>query len=303
MAFNEGFLQYPVVDIWAYKFKNLLNDSFPQQTFPNRSMSIYNIIDASQPYIYKKKGFLRTLTGFTRDFFKFKLGAVFLRFGVILGFKEDPYNTFNWIINTVKGSKTKLSIFFLLGESINFSEGTNSRREHFKMLIKKVSDYKQSGLIFSIASLKDFSTLKKEKEKLESITNRSLANTMNTQYLVSLPENYRNLVELEIERDFTMVFEDNVGFRAGSCTPFLFYDLDYEIVTPLIIHPIALTTKSLHKKRDTKRVKIVNNIKNSVENVNGTFSIIFTNRDFSKIKKNKTWRDLFSSLSGVSTMN
>jgi len=301
LAFKEDFLQYPVVDIWAYKFKELLKTTFPQLSFTKRAMTVYNIIDASQPFIYKQKGALRSCIGFAKDLFKFKLRAVFTRSGVLFGFKEDSYDTFDWIINKVKDSTTKLSIFFLLGESINFNEGTNARREQFKMLIKTVSDYKQVGLIFSIASLKKFDILKKEKQQLEHITNRGLISSMNTQYLVSLPENYRNLVELEVERDFTMVFENKIGFRAGSCTPFLFYDLDYEIVTPLIIHPLAITTKALQGKRDTEKVKKVNAILNSVKSVDGTFSIVFTNRDFSSIKRNRVWRNLFSNLTGKNT--
>ena len=298
LAFKEGFLQYPVVDIWAYKFKELLQTTFPHLSFTKRQMTVYNIINASQPFIYKYKGALRTFIGFSSDLFKFRLRAVFTRIGVLFGFKEDPYNTFDWIIKRVKDSSTKLSIFFLLGESINFHEGTNTRRDHFKMLIKNVSDYKPVGLTFSIASLKDFNILKKEKQQLENITNRTLVSSMNTQYLVSLPENYRHLVELEIERDFTMVFENNIGFRGGSCTPFLFYDLDYEIVTPLIIHPLAITTKALNGKRDTEKVKQVRGILDAVKSVNGTFSIVFTNMDFSSNKKNKIWRNLFSNLSG-----
>ncbi len=297
LAFKEGFLQYPVVDIWAYKFKTLLIANFEQLSFPHKSMSIYNLIDASQPYIYEQKGVLRTITGFSKDFFKFRLNAVFNRFAVLFGFKDDPYNTFEWIINTVKKSSTKLSIFFLLGESLNFNEGINSRRRTFKMLIKIISDYKQSGLVFSAEALKSFKFLKKEKQQLESITNRNLECSMNSEYLVSLPENYRNLVELEIKRDCTMVFENELGFRAGTCTPFLFYDLDYEIVTPLIIHPIALTTKALINKKDPEKISNINNVKDAVNKVNGTFSMIFRNSDFYSIKVNRVWRNLFTTLS------
>lgn len=117
---------------------------------------------------------------------------------------------------------------------------------------------------------------------------------MNSQYLVNLPEIYRNLVELEIERDFTMVYENTVGFRAGSCTPFLFYDLDYEINTPLIIHPLALTTIAMQDKKDSVKIYEVKKIIASVKEVNGTFSMFFTNKDFTPISKNKVWRALFT---------
>ena len=54
-----------------------------------------------------------------------------------------------------------------------------------------------------------------------------------------------------------MGYPDTIGFRASTCTPFLFYDLDFEVQTPLMIHPYQLMdfsllkhTSFLDKKRD-----------------------------------------------------
>jgi len=297
LAYKEKFLQYPMVDIWAYKFKELLVKTFPQIQFAERKMIFHNLVDASQPFAYKQKGFLRSISGFFKDVFKFKIRNAITRCGVVLGFKEDPFNNFDWIIQTVKGHKTKLTLFFLLGEAINFIEGTNSKREKFKLLIKTVSDYKQVGLIFSKESLKNYEFLKKEKKQLEKITNRDLVSSMNTQYMLSLPDNYRNLIELEVEKDFSMVYENQSGFRASSCTPFLFYDLDYEIVSPLLIHPIALTTLALNGQKESEVTQVIEDLIASVKKVNGTFSMVFTNRDFNSKKINKKWRHLFVRLS------
>jgi hypothetical protein len=150
------------------------------------------------------------------------------------------------------------------------------------------------GLIFSFNSLKDYEMLKSEKRRMQEITNRSLASSMNSEFLVNLPDIYRHLVELEVKRDFTMVFRDTVGFRAGTCTPFLFYDLDYEIKTPLIIHPAAMTTLAFQKKYTSDIEKTVNNTIKTVAEVNGTFTMVFSNRDFSSTENNKLWRSIFS---------
>ena len=129
---------------------------------------------------------------------------------------------------------------------------------------------------------------------MEEMTNRSLSSSMNAQFLVSLPDIYGNLIELEVQKDFTMVYDDTVGFRAGTCTPFLFYDLDTEIKTPLMIHPIAMTTYAFEGKFESEIKKTVDTVFNSVENVNGTFSMLFSNKDFSASERNKIWRSLFS---------
>lgn len=296
IAFKNNFLQEPLVDIWALKFKDVLLQSFPDLEFPLKKTTYHSIVNASHPSLYKNKGLLRSTLGYFNDLFSFNLKNIFKRSGVIFGFRKDPFNTFNWIINTVKKSKNKLTVFFLLGDSQNFENSTNSQRVPFKLLIKNVADYKEVGLLFSYDSLKNTKILNEEKEKMESITNRTLTCSMYDDYFVSLPNNYRNLIELEILNDYTMVYENIIGFRASTCTPFLFYDLDYEIVTPLLIHPIAMTTKGFDKITTSKKAGIINNIKNSVENVNGTLSIIFYNYNFMNIKSNTIWKSLFSEL-------
>jgi hypothetical protein len=296
IAFKAGFLEDPVVDIWAYKFKDLLIQTFPDIKFSIKKPIIHTIINANQPLLYKHKGLLRTIIGFFNDLFSFKLKSIFDRSIVLFGIRKDPFNTFNWIIDSVKNSKSKLTVFFLLGASKNFEESLNSQKKSFKLLIKNVSDYQEIGLIFSDEALKNLVVLNEEKEKLEAITNRTLGRSMNNDYLVSLPHNYRNLIELEIASDYTMVYEDVIGFRASTCSPFLFYDLDYEIVTPLKIHPIALTTKGLNKVSTSKKIDFVQKKLESVKQVNGTFSMVFYNYNFVKSRRNTILKTLFSEI-------
>ena len=296
IAFKAGFLQDPVVDIWAYKFKDLLLQTFPDIKYSARKPCVHTIINASQPLLYRNKGLLRILIGFFNDLFSFNLKSIFDRSSVLFGFRKDPFNTFNWIINSVKKSKSSLTVFFLLGASKIFEESLNSQKESFKLLIKNVSDYQEIGLIFSDEALNSLAVLNEEKEKIEAITNRTLRRSMNNEYLVSLPHNYRNLIELEIATDFTMVYENVIGFRASTCSPFLFYDLDYEIVTPLKIHPISLTTKGLNKTPTSKKTETIQKMMESVKKVNGTFSMIFDNYNFMNSKKNTVLKTIFSEI-------
>ncbi|MDN3724323.1 hypothetical protein QRD02_08000 [Aequorivita sp. SDUM287046] len=294
LAYKEGFLHQPIVDIWAYLFKDKLNQTFPELVFPQKSLTIHPVIEAAQPYAYKQKGMFRTVVGFVDSFFNGKFRNMMERTQVVLGIKRDPMDTFKWVVNKATRSDFKLTVFFLLGNARSFTESMNTHRQTFKMLIKYISDYKEVGLIFSFNSLKDYELLKIEKRRMQEITNRALASSMNSDYLVNLPDIYRHLVELEVKRDFTMVFRDTVGFRAGTCTPFLFYDLDYEVKTPLVIHPSAMTTLAFQKKYASDIEKTVNNTIKAVEEVNGTFSMIFSNRDFSATDNNKVWRIIFS---------
>ncbi len=294
LAFKEDFLQQPVVDIWAYKLKNVLMENFPALVFPEKSMTTHTIVEAAQPFAYIQKGFFRSIVGYANDIFKLKFRKFFERTQVVLGLRRDPFDSFKWMMNRAKRNNLKLTVFFMLGDSIVFEESLNTHRQEFKLLVKFISDYKEAGLMFSFDALKNYDALKREKDRMEEITNRTLRSSINAQYLVNLPEIYRNLVELEVQKDFTMLFRDTVGFRAGTCTPFLFYDLDYEIKTPLVIHPIALTTFAFDKKYESEINKTISHVMSSVEAVNGTFSMLFSNKDFFQNERNTIWRNIFS---------
>jgi hypothetical protein len=294
LAFKEGFLQQPIVDIWAYIFKDKLSQVFPEMIFPEKELTIHPVIEAAQPYAYKQKGIFRSGVGYASNLFQGRFRNIIARSQVILGIKRDPLDTFKWMVNIATRSKFNLTVFFLLGNSLIFEESLNTHRQKFKLLIKYVADYEEVGLIFSFNSLKDYELLKNEKRRMEEITNRSLQSSINSEFLVNLPDLYRHLVELEVKKDFTMVFRDTVGFRAGTCTPFLFYDLDYEIKTPLLVHPAAMTTLAFKTKYASDIEKIVANTLKAVTDVNGTFTMIFSNKDFSSTENNKVWRNIFS---------
>jgi hypothetical protein len=294
LGVKEQFINKPVVDIWAYKLKLILNSNFPSLSLPDRSMSIHNLVIAQEPFAFKYKGVLRSFIGYISDLTQFKFKRLLDRTKVILELRPDPFQSFNWIIEAIKGSTSKLTVFFLLGESVRFRDGINSQRKYFRRWIKIVADYTEVGLIFSKEAQSHFPILKKEKKQMENIINRTLKSSMNDQFNIDLPDNYRDLVELEVERDFTMVYDDTVGFRSGTCTPFLFYDLDYEILTPMLIHCNVISTSSLYDKTPSEIRSLVDDLYNSVNDVNGTFSMIFSNKDFSPDLENEIWKEIFN---------
>lgn len=294
LGFKEGFLRLPVIDQWAYMFKKVLIEYFPEMKFPAKKLRIHNIIEAAVPFAYGQRGPFRSTVGYIRDLLKFRIRKLILRTQVITRLRKDPNDIFGYIIDTLKSSRTPLSVFFLLGEPLFFKDSFNVHREKFKLLIKLVGDYHDVGLIFSTEALSRPELQKTEKRKLEEITHRPLLHAMNDRFLVNLPDIYRNHLELEVARDFTMVYENEVGFRAGTCTPFLFYDLDYEIKTPLTIHPIAMTSAAMEGWKKQKIYDLVERQKRLVKQVNGTFSVVFSNTNFSKTIRNRVWHTLFN---------
>ena len=295
LAFKKGFLHQPVVDIWAYKFKSALQEQFPKFEFPERQYQIKPIIDIPSAYKYKLKGIIRTCGGIVKDFSRLRLKSLYTRFTVLLGFKHDPFDTFKYLINRQKTTPFKFFFFFLIGDYSTYDKGINPNKKKFVSLIKHVGDYCRVGLKISYFALEDELLLKKEKQKMEDILNTNLKASRQSFSKLNLPETYRNLIALEVQEDYTMGYINHIGFRAGSCTTFLFYDLDYEVQTPLKIIPYHLMDYALLKHKSLlDKKKVINEIIHEIKQVDGDFVSLFHNYSFNDEKTWTGFKELFN---------
>jgi hypothetical protein len=297
LAYKNKFLNQPVVDIWAYKLKALLKERFPEFNFPKRLYSVKPVIDVPMAFYFKQKGLLRTLGGTLNDILRLRLRQLYERYLVILGFKRDPYDTFKWIITKQKQNDFRFLVLFLIGDYSTYDKNINSSKKEFVSLIKSVADYCDVGLKASYFALEDITILKKEKRKMEAIINTELKAVRNSFSKLNLPTSYRNLIELDIFNDYSMGYVDTLGFRAGTCTPFQFYDLDYEVQTPLQINPYCLLDFGLLKyASQLDKSEHLQKLINEVKAVNGTFVPVFHNYSFSDMERWEGFKSLFTSI-------
>jgi hypothetical protein len=114
----------------------------------------------------------------------------------------------------------------------------------------------------------------------------------------SLPESYQILIEAGIKEDYSMGYVDRIGFRAGTCTPFYFYDLNNEKTSELKIIPFAYMDGVLNDKLKYSpklAKKIINELKENVKQVNGQFNSLWHNESLSNQDRWKGWRAVFES--------
>ena len=295
LAYNHRFLNQPVVDIWAYKLRDVLKERFPEFQFPTRHYKIQPVIDVPTAFYFRKKGLLRIVGGTLNDIVHFRLKQLYQRYLILLGFNRDPYDTFKWIITKQKQCEFKFMVLFLIGDYSTYDKNISTNKKEFVSLIKSVADYCDVGIKASYFALDDSSILKKEKLKMEAIINTDLKAVRHSFSKLNLPTSYRNLVELEINEDYTMGYIDTLGFRAGTCTPFQFYDLDYEVQTPLKINPYHCLDFALLKyQSQLDKTEHLQKLINEVKAVDGTFTAVFHNYTFSDSSKWKGFRSLFN---------
>ena len=304
LAFKHGFLERPIIDIWAYMFRAILVERFSDFKPKSRQFSAVSSIDVDVAYCYRHKGVVRTIGGFLLDLFNLRLGEIWRRSVVILGFKKDPFDTYDLLIELQHKYKIPTLFFFLVSEYTTFDKNTSSRNAKYRSLIKSVADYCKVGLHPSYFTMKNEQKLKKEKKRLEEITNRQIKASRQHFLRVALPETYQNLVNLEVTEDYSMSYAKHYGFRASTCTPFYFYDLDYEIQTPLKVFPVAVmdgTLRNYQELSHKRAFETIMRLAREVQHVEGTFITLFHNETLSNRGIWRRWKkvyvDMFKQLS------
>ncbi|WP_196885288.1 polysaccharide deacetylase family protein [Aureivirga sp. CE67] len=296
LAYKSGFLEFPVIDIWAYKFLKVLKERYPDFEVIEREFEYISTFDIDIAFDYKHKGIIRTLGGTSRDILSLRIGKMIQRYLSIFGLLKDPFDAFDRIIQIQNRYEIKTLFFFQIGDYTTYDKNISATNTKFRSLIKSVSDYADVGLHPSYFTMRNSEKLKKEKTRLEKILNRPIYQSRQHFLRLDLPETYQNLIDLEVLEDYTMGYPSHVGFRASTCTPFYFYDLDYEIQTPLKVYPFAVMDATLRdylklKPKEAFRKMVA--IKNEVQKVNGTLITLFHNEIFSKNERWKDWENIY----------
>jgi hypothetical protein len=299
LAYKNGFLEKPVIDIWAYKLLANLKEKFPDYQYENRSYEYVSTIDIDNAFAYKYKSFIRTFGGFINDLFKLRLLDVWYRFTVNLNIKKDPFDNYQKVLDIKKAKEIRTIFFCSIGDYTTFDTNISASKNRYRLLIKNLVDYADVGLHPSYFTMQNASLLKKEKDRLESITNTPIIRSRQHFLRFNLPETYQQLIDLEIEEDHSMGYASKVGFRASTCTPFYFYDLDFEIQTPLKIFPFALMDTTLNdylKITPKQSLGKIRDLRNEVKAVNGTFITLFHNESLSNHLRWRGWKRLYESM-------
>ncbi len=299
LAYMNGFLDKPVVNIWILWIKELIQKKYPQIVFPERKYEFISTIDIDNAYAYREKGFTRSIGGYLKSLSKLNLFEMAERTKVLLGLQKDPYDTYNFQLEIIKKHRLKTIYFFLLGDYGVNDKNLPIESKKFQSLIKMLGDYAQVGIHPSYGSNKSREQLKKEVERLSKVLHRDITKSRQHFLKLTLPETYRNLIDLDITDDYTMGFASQVGFRASICTAFNFYDLDMELETKLKIHPFAVMEGTLKYYMNVLPEEAMQKIRpliDEVKAVNGQFISLWHNDTLNGLKLWAGWKEVYEEM-------
>lgn len=299
LAYKMDFLQKAVVDRWALQLKEVILKAFPQTAFIPRTYSYIPTIDIDNAYAYKEKGFIRTMGGFLKKLLRFNFIQIKDQILVLLGRKTDPYDTYNYQRNIQKKYKLHPIYFILLADYGLNDKNISYEKRNFQSLIKNIADYAQVGIHPSFGSSQKPEKLHTEILRLEHIVKRDITKSRQHFLRLCLPETYRNLVKEDILEDYTMGFANELGFRAGTCTAFPFYDLDEEVECKLTIFPFQVMESTLKYYQNNSIEESIISIKaiiDEVKAVEGTFISLWHNESLGDEGDWAGWAEVYEEM-------
>lgn len=305
VAKKNDFLHLPVVDHWTFQIRSALQGEFPQLQFANRKFQYISTIDIDNAYAYKEKGFLRVVGSLMRSVSRFEIKILIDQIKVLSRLKKDPFDTYNYQRNIQKKYNLKPIFFFLLGDYGLNDKNLSHENTAFQSLIRSIADYSMIGIHPSFGSNSKQGQLRREVKRLERIVKREVQKSRQHFLKLRLPETYRNLIEEDIQEDYTMGFASEMGFRAGTCTPFPFYDLDEEVECKLTVFPFQVmeaTLKYYLKLPIDQSIVEIKKIIDEVKKVEGTFISLWHNESLSNEMEWEGWRKVFEEMVSYATL-
>lgn len=299
LAYENGFLNRPVVNIWSLQVKAMLLNYFPQLSFKENHYHYVSTMDIDNAYAFLEKGIIRTSGALLKSFAKLDFKQIKNRLLVLAKKRRDPYDTYDYIFELHNKFKVKSIFFFLLGDYGENDRNVSIARSKFRSLIKLIADYAVCGIHPSYASNDDPEKIGVEISRLKRVLKREVTKSRQHFLRLGFPITYRRLISYDIKDDYTMGFAQQPGFRAGICSTFYFYDLDLELATKLAIHPFMImdaTFRYYLKVSPEKALEAIVPLIDEVKSVNGTFISLWHNESLSDVNPWKGWKNLYGQM-------
>lgn len=245
LAYRENFIRIPVVNLVVQEMKKMLLAEFPGLSLPCRPFRFLPTVDVDIAFAHKGKGWLRASAAWVKLLLRTDFHQVRERISVLAGPMTDPYNNFDFHLTMAEKYGLHLHYFILIGKFGKYDRNTSYKSSSFKKLIKKLSLTADMGLHPSYRSYLSEKITEEEKGRLGEILMKPVTSSRFHFLRLKFPESYRLLVHCGITDDYSLGYSTLNGFRAGTCTPFKFYDLIKEEITDLRIHPFIFMDSAM----------------------------------------------------------
>ena len=297
LAYREGFLHQPLVNIWLKDFRLLFAERFPSLVLRNPRFAFIPTYDIDMAWSYKHKGFIRNTGGLVKDLVKGNLPGVKDRLAVLANLKDDPYASFEWLHKLHEAYRLQPVYFFLMAlDNGLYDKNINPGLPAMQLLIKKHAERYLLGIHPSWKSNDDIKYVSAEKEILENIIQQKIIYSRQHYLRFRLPRTFRQLISAGIKHDYSMGYGSINGFRASVASPYVWYDLEKEQQTDLLLHPFCFMDANAfyeQKFSPTDALYELRSFTQQLQQYGGSLITIWHNNFLGTDPKFKGWKEIY----------
>lgn len=301
MGFRHGFLEIPVVNLWAELLKRRLAAQWPSISFTTPAFRFTPTIDIDHAWCYLGRPWWRSIGGTARSILNGRWNEVRERILTLAGIHADPYDTYD-VIEKLHAGDPCLPLYFILNADYGGHDNNVSvSSEKFRSLVRRLDRHHRVGIHPSLSSHRHPGRFRNETEGLATITGHPVVRSRQHFLKINIPETYRRLLELGIRHDYSMGYPSHPGFRAGIASPFPFFDLPANKITELSVHPVALmdvTYRDYLRLTPTEALEHMQRLIRQVREVNGELITIWHNENIGS-GQSGGWETVYPQMVGM----
>jgi hypothetical protein len=291
--FKNGLHHSPLVNIYIEEFIKIIIQKYPDYRFPALQSDYEITIDVDHPWAFRYKG-IKPWFGILKDVFRKDWSNYSVRMQALRGGK-DPYYTFDILPQIIP--KEKLKFFILVNGDSPYDSKISWKNKHFRALLRNLVRSSGSlGLHPSYYSFDDNQIIRYEKKILEEILDKKVTESRQHYLKYRYPETYRILIDAGINKDYSGCCIYDVGFRYGTVNAFPWFDLENNVMTPLILHPsmaMDVSLKDYLKLPPDQALKKLKDLIDLTYRHNGCFRLLWHNSSLSEIYGWDGWEAVF----------
>jgi hypothetical protein len=284
LAFKEGFLQVPLVDLWGQRLFNLLDGKSSGFRAPVSNFTFTPTYDIDIAYAYKGKGIVRKLMN------RFKSEQTVLN-------GKDVFDVYDWLDELHDQYQLSPVYFFLLASQRGkYDKNLSPKSKELQQLIKNLSARYEIGIHPSWQSFDDETALHKEISSLSKFSQKEVNDSRQHYIHFTLPHTFQALINAGITNDYSMGYGSINGFRASTSSPFYWYDLMKEEATCLLLHPFCYMEANSFFEQQLSAEEAGKELQyyfEMVKQVNGNLITIFHNHFLTMQTQWQPWRKMY----------
>ena len=280
VSYQLGFHRKPIVNILAIALAEKIKEFYPSFQYHLPNFKTLTTYDVDIAYKYKGKGWYRWGGSFLKSLTKFDFHNLKNLLKATLNLPhDDSFDRFDLHKSqALKEGNTPIH-FVLTAPFSKFNKNIDPKRKAFKNLIERLKDFSEIGLHPSYNSSEDQSLIAKEKQILENIYNQKITKTRQHFLKLRFPSTFEAICEAGFEEDYSLGWQDDVGFRTSTTIPIPFFNLMTNQTRALMLFPLVVMDGALYKCTGTNEESlfVIETLRTEVKKYGGVFILLLHN--------------------------